>query len=235
MRFATVFFLLLASPVFAAPPPKEPESVKLKRLWGEMIDSDKDCTFTLDGDKLKISVPGKSHLFRAAMHGGGRGQEDNAPRTAKTVTGDFTVEVQFVQSIPAADAANAGALTSIGVYVLGGSSACAISRQHTSDAGGQVKAGNFRLQGRKTNSSTSGSRGASGDEATKPVTVRLVREGSKIQSKYSTDGKTWKSLWAGYEGEFPAEVTVGVFAENTGTKGLDAVFDGFKIDTGEKK
>jgi hypothetical protein len=142
--------------------------------------------------------------------------------------------VQLFQTVPTADAANAGALTGAGVYILGSDSACSIARHHTLDAKGKIRSTTFQLMGRKTNSSTSGGRGANNDEATKPVYFRLVREGNSISSKFGTDGKTWKPLWT-YEGEFPPEVTVGVFAENTGVKGYEAVFEGLKLDTGDKK
>src|SRR5262249_3402860 len=135
---ATLLSFLVALPALAAPPPKEPESTKLKRIWGETADFDKDCTFALAGGTLKISVPAKNHLFRASTHDGGRGQPDNAPRTVQTVAGDFTLTVQFVSTVPVKDAANAGTFAGAGVYVLGGAGCCSVSLHHTAGADGAV-------------------------------------------------------------------------------------------------
>jgi len=233
MLITSVVLLTLTLP-FAAPPPKEPEAGKLRRLWGETTDLDKDCTFSLDGEKLKITVPAKTHVFLASTHDGGRGRPDNAPRTEQKVSGDFTLTVQLAQTLPAADKANAGTFAGAGVYVLGGSACGTISLHHTAGADGAAGTSQFRLMGKTTNSSTSGGRNMAKGETDKPITLRLVREGNRIQSSYNTDGKTWKTLWT-YEGEFANDVTVGVYAENTGAKGYKAVFDGLKIDTGEKK
>jgi len=234
MTRVLLLVLLLAMPALAAPPPREPESSKLKRIWGEALDVDKDCTFSVEGEKLKIVVPGKNHLFRAATHDGGQSQADNAPRTSRTVSGDFTLSVEFTSSQPTEDKANAGTFAGVGVYVRADNSCCAMALHHTADANGAPKTAQFRLMGRKTNSSTSGTRQAGKDDVAKPVAVRLVREGNRVQTSYSTNGKTWKTMWS-YDGDFPGEVTVGVYAENTGGKGYDAVFEGLKIDTGEKK
>src|SRR4051812_14012018 len=113
--FRTTLILTLATyPAFAAPPPKEPEAVKLKRLWGDTTDPDKDCQFVLDGEVLKVTVPGKvNHQFTAARHSGRQGG-DNAPRTGKAVAGDFTLEVKLPAAVPGADAANAGASAGAG-------------------------------------------------------------------------------------------------------------------------
>jgi regulation of enolase protein 1 (concanavalin A-like superfamily) len=229
-----LLFLAIPTALAAAPPPKEPETAKLKRLWGETIDLDKDCTFALDGDKLKIGVPNKSHLYRATSHDGGRGQPDNAPRTEQKVSGDFTLTVQLTQTRPATDKENAGSFAGAGVYILGGAGCCSVSLHHTAGSDGAVNNSQFRLTGKTTHSSTSGARGTSKDEATKPIALRLVREGNQIKTTYSTDGKTWKTIW-NYDGEFAHDVTVGVYAENTGAKGYEAVFEGLKVETGEKK
>jgi regulation of enolase protein 1 (concanavalin A-like superfamily) len=233
LRVVVILFFLFGS-FAAAPPPKEPEAGKLRRLWGETADLDKDCSFSLDGEKLKITVPAKTHVFLASTHDGGRGRPDNAPRTEQKVSGDFTLTVQLTQTLPTADKANAGTFAGAGVYVLGGSACGTISLHHTAGADGAAGTSQFRLMGKTTNSSTSDSRGMAKGEADKPITLRLVREGNRIKSSYNTDGKTWKTLWT-YEGEFANEVTVGVYVENTGAKGYEAVFDGFKVDTGEKK
>jgi hypothetical protein len=231
---AVLFVLALSAPAAAAPPPKESDSVKLKRVWGDLVDPDKDCSFSLDGDRLRLSVPGKSHLFLASTHNSGRGGADGAPRTAKTVSGDFSLTVTWVQSRPTDDKANAGTFAGVGFYVRGGDACSSVHLHYTADDSGAYASANFILNGCTTNSSTRGTRQAGKDERTSPITMTLTREGNKVHTKYSLDGKKWKPMWT-YDGNFPPEVTVGVFAENTGTKGYDALFEGLKIEAGEKK
>ena len=56
--------------------------------WGTVTDPDKDCQFSIQGDKLGITVPAKNHNLHPA-----RGL--NAPRVLKKVTGDFSVQVKI--------------------------------------------------------------------------------------------------------------------------------------------
>src|SRR5262245_59887631 len=94
---ARVALLLLTTPALlaAAPPPVETAAVQLRRRFGETVDPDKDCTFTLDGEKLKVVIPGARHTL-----GTGSGVWTNAPRTMKRTEGDFAAEVTVVRSDP---------------------------------------------------------------------------------------------------------------------------------------
>ena len=56
--------------------------------WGTVTDPDKDCFFSIQGDKLGITVPAKNHNLHPA-----RGL--NAPRVLKRVSGDFSVQVKI--------------------------------------------------------------------------------------------------------------------------------------------
>src|SRR5262245_13596775 len=84
-----VTLLVLSIPVTlaAAPPPREDDAAKITRLYGEVIDPDKDCTFTLTGHKITIAVPGSDH-FLAWERG-----KTNAPRVMKEWEGDFRASV----------------------------------------------------------------------------------------------------------------------------------------------
>jgi hypothetical protein len=218
----------------AAPPPKELEAAKHKRTWGETIDADKDCFFIHDGEKLKVAVSGIHHVFRASLDNGGQGLSDNAPRTARKVKGDFTMTVKLLHTLPKPNVSNAGALSGAGVYVLGGDFASSVALHHIADVTGVARTAGYRLWNRKFNDSTSESCVATDDEVMKFVTIELIREGNKVAWRCNGVGNNWRPLRT-FDGEFPTEVTVGVYAENTGAKGYEAVFEGLKVETGEKK
>ena len=56
--------------------------------WGTVTDPDKDCLFSIQGDKLGITVPAKNHNLHPA-------REMNAPRVLRRVSGDFSVQVKI--------------------------------------------------------------------------------------------------------------------------------------------
>ncbi len=65
-----------------------------KGNWGDAVDPDRDCIFELDRreNKVRISVPGKTHILSAEI---GR---VNAPRILRDTKGEFDVSVQFAAS-----------------------------------------------------------------------------------------------------------------------------------------
>ena len=42
---------------FADPIPKESETAKLKRVWGELVDAGGGAKIKLEGNKMKMTVP----------------------------------------------------------------------------------------------------------------------------------------------------------------------------------
>src|SRR5262245_59319350 len=89
-------FLLTMSAaiVLAAPPPREDDAGKIQRLYGEVIDPDGDCKFTLTGSKISIKTPGTDHSLTVE-----RGKT-NAPRVLKEWEGDFRASVTVEANFP---------------------------------------------------------------------------------------------------------------------------------------
>jgi len=92
----TTFALLLFTPVLlAAPVPKETEKQKIERLYGKMVDPKGDSKFTLDGDKLVVTLPAnetRGHDYEGDPRRGTKGltKITTAPRVGQEVDGDFT-------------------------------------------------------------------------------------------------------------------------------------------------
>src|SRR5262245_23570907 len=70
----------------AAPIPKEDDAVRIRRVYGETIDPDRDCKFEMTGEKLRLTIPGKQHFVERKLY--------NAPRVAREIEGDFTLTVR---------------------------------------------------------------------------------------------------------------------------------------------
>jgi len=62
--------------------------------WGEVIDPDGDCKFSVEGEKLTIAIPGTDHALSVE-----RGQM-NAPRVLRDVEGDFVAQVKVSGPFP---------------------------------------------------------------------------------------------------------------------------------------
>jgi hypothetical protein len=63
--------------------------------WGRVMDSWRDCDVSLDRehDRLKIQVPGTSHVLSAEV------LPINAPRVVRHVRGDFTAGVRVLSRV----------------------------------------------------------------------------------------------------------------------------------------
>ncbi len=87
---------LSASTTVAAPVPKNKTRERIEKLYGNIVDPKGDCTFSLDGDKLDITLPANEVR-------GLSGTFDTAPRVERQVSGDFILTVRF--RIPLSDKA----------------------------------------------------------------------------------------------------------------------------------
>jgi hypothetical protein len=94
MLRAGALSLVLIGSAIAAPPPREDDAGKILRLYGEVLDPDNDCKFTLTGTKIAITVPGSDHIL--AFERG----KTNAPRVLKEQEGDFTATVTLDGGYP---------------------------------------------------------------------------------------------------------------------------------------
>src|SRR5262249_52083557 len=70
--------------------PQRRAPTRPEEAWGHAVDPDADCNFLKDpsGDKVRIIVPGKTHILSAEI-----GQV-NAPRILRDIKGDFDLRVR---------------------------------------------------------------------------------------------------------------------------------------------
>ncbi|MGL4420304.1 MAG: hypothetical protein ACRCZF_06550, partial [Gemmataceae bacterium] len=86
--------IVVLSVAVATPVPRETEAQRVTRLWGTFIDPDKGSSITLiDKIKLKMSSgPGPRGINPA-------NGLNNAPRTLRELTGNFTATVRIVNDV----------------------------------------------------------------------------------------------------------------------------------------
>lgn len=99
-RLALLLLLALPLLVFAAPVPKETEKDKMKRLFGEVADARKGYDFTLDGDKLVVTMAGNASENATS--------DEKLPRVEQQVKGDFEAMATLTFAPPKGKYADAG-------------------------------------------------------------------------------------------------------------------------------
>lgn len=223
-RLAVV--LLLASAAAAAPVPNNAaETEKITKLFGTPVDSDKDCRFRLDGEKLTITVPDKPHDLDPPLGA------VSAPRTARDLKGDFVVRVKVVCKPPdnpnPADG-KAGEYTA-GLVLYGDKEHAVrmdIARRVVANGPGesQVQTRTWQV-GASSGSATSDGRAT----PTTPLWLRITRRGNTVSSAYSHDGENWNTF-SNHTGELPAALKVGVMAAHSCDTGFTATFEGFAVE-----
>jgi hypothetical protein len=213
-------FLLTITATFAlgAPPPREDDALKIQRLFGEVIDPDGDCKFTLTGAKISITTPGTDHSLTFE-----RGKT-NAPRVVKEWDGDFrasvTVEANFPKSAKGV-VMGRNPFHGAGLLVYASDKTylqLQVARIQPADREPSFYASwELRIDGEWPR------RGKATDGLLphdKPVSLRIVRTGDRFDGSHSTDGgKTWTDLPA-IQTTLPAKVKVGILAGHNS----DAVF-----------
>jgi hypothetical protein len=223
----TVFHpLLILVLVAAAPPPKDTEADKLRRAWGETIDPEKDCTFKLDGDKLRIKIPETTHTLTP------EDGSSKAPRVRREVAGDFDVRVTVV-SVTAPDPGGPG--MTAGGLVVGPSIETFVGLSRYTPAGETDEATRptALFHHYRTTGTGTASFGIPPADRPKPLHVRLVREKNLVTGYTSPDGRTWDKRDSN-EVAWPDKVYVGVFTSHSTGKPVEGVFEGLQITKPEK-
>jgi regulation of enolase protein 1 (concanavalin A-like superfamily) len=214
--------LLLPAVALAAPVPKETEAEKIKRLFGTPADPEKDCKFTLDGEKLVLRTPEASHVFG---FGNGIG---NAPRVTRTVEGDFVATVRIRMAPPQPPQPyGPRMLFQAGLYVADSDTSFAFNTRAVEDQNGTIRRTGRHGAWVSGNQQFSGS---SGGGAFDPETtfLRVTRTGDTTQFGASADGKGWH-VFAGPKVQYGDKVTLGLFAANPGGLPFAAEFDQFTV------
>jgi hypothetical protein len=234
---AILLSFVVAVPVVAAPPPKDSATTKILRLFGEVIDPDKDCTISLDGERLRMSIPGTTHGIHFD------GSNNNAPRVLQDVTGDFVVKVKVVKTALPADYGPEG-LAGAGLIVTDADQAATFQRFHTiasTSGGGSNRVECYRFSSSFTDPPSAMKAGVfsmgghlPSGAADKPVYLKVTRTGSTVSTATSADGTAWVSD-SKHTLKLSRTVRVGVFANHSGKKPYEAEFESFTVSTPSQK
>lgn len=221
---ALLLFACVPIFAFAAPLPKESEAARMRRIYGEIIDKDKDCTFDMAGDKLRIKIPGKEHFVERKLF--------NAPRVAREYEGDFTVTVRVTfpirpaKGLEAHQAANA--IASAGVIAWSDDGEMVWIMRAEFPIGKEQRQGFLSNRVRPNVNEYHNLYGLN-LEHTEAAYLRLERKGNKVSPTYSPDGKKWYSTFE-VEVGWGKKVKIGMIAENGYKSPFLATFDEYKVE-----
>ena len=198
-------------------------SEREKRIWGDVVDPDRDCKFELEPreDKVRITVPGRTHILSAEI---GR---TNAPRILRELEGDFDVTVRVAGS-----SHPAGKPTTT-VYPPYHGAGLLIWQDQDNyvrlEIAADIQHGkarpyvNFELRKDGALAASSGIANPDGSNH-----LRLKRRGAEIYASFGPDGVRWTSF-SPVTAHLKDRLSVGVAAINSSTKPFTAEFEAFDV------
>lgn len=232
---------LSALAAVAAPVPPEDDAARMRQTYGVWADPDDDARYVLADGKLRIILPDRPGLDqkqgRQAAMMGVRSTRRNAglggaAAVRREVTGDFTatVRVSFPTRRKGPELFDTDITRVAGVGVWVG------EKEHLGVARVEKTALERRavaLQTIYTHPDGIRTAQAGASHIEEAVFLRLVRDGRKITTWGSRDGKEWAELDT-EEVEWPAAVRVGVYAKNVAGEAFTATFDQYTLTQPKK-
>jgi regulation of enolase protein 1 (concanavalin A-like superfamily) len=202
----------------------EGNKLQVLRGWGEVIDPDRDCHFSLTNGKLTISIPGTVHGLAVE-----RGNM-SAPRVLQEVSGDFVAQVEVSGAFaPGATSlvSERRAFQAAGLLLWQDSrNYVRLERAQLGVEGQTMTYASFELR-----SNGQIARFANASEHPLPGNVTLLkleRHGHKVSASVSSDGVQWTSLEPMVV-HFSKTVRVGVAAGHNTSTPLTAEFERFTL------
>jgi len=224
--------LPLLATALAAPVPKEKTALKMKRLYGELADARKGYDFTLDGDKLVLTMGANASETL---------EEKNPPRVEREVKGNFEVRVAanlcpVTEKDKRAEIGDGFVGAGLCVWADDGRSFVfgpAISSRQGVSAGGSFRRDQTSLKPKEWYCSF---------DRYDPQQVfanrhyRITRSEKELLMENSEDGKKWEPGII-HKIALPETVRVGLVGVNVTTCECQATFSDFSLTTpkGEKK
>jgi hypothetical protein len=219
---------LVAVASVAAPVPKESPAEKLKRLYGTCVDPDRDCAFTMQGDALRLRVGGGPHRLVPSTG------PSNAPRTVRTVEGDFTASAR-IRLVRPLHPDPPGVALHAGLFVTPADGSVVYFARRVLNPAGQ-KPQVTAINGVWSNGQLDGAGSAAADPFTaESVVFRIRRSGREITCDASEDGKSEWTRATVLTVALPDRVSVGVFAGHDGRSAFEAVFEKFVVAPAKSK
>jgi hypothetical protein len=220
---AAITCTLFLTSIHAAPLPKELKAPAIESLFGKPLDPSGQCEFTLRGEKLHIVIPGE--VESAATHLKG------APRTSRTVEGDFVAEVVVSYIPPKDEDGKATGHLGAGIAAwVDDQNYAFINRHHWPSGPGKPWSGGFDTHIHLPDANAL-SHGATceGTGPETPSRLRLSRRGNEFTTEESRDnGKTWNRTGK-IEGQMPAKLQVGAVAVNATKLKAEVIFESFGV------
>jgi regulation of enolase protein 1 (concanavalin A-like superfamily) len=198
--------------------------------WGNAVDPDGDCKFTVQKGRLSIGIPGVDHAL-----GFERGQM-NAPRVLRAVEGDFIAEVKVSGPFPAGAASLVTArrpFHGAGLLIWQDEkNYIRLERAEMVFEGRNLSYASFEAR-------SNGEFVRKGDGSELPLSegatnLRVERRGGNVYASISTDGIQWSSLQP-IAVELPNTVFIGVAAGHNTSSPFEPVFEDFKVFTEQMK
>lgn len=226
IRSTILAMLLIVSPALAEPIPKESEAAKLKRVWGELVDSGGGSKVKLEGEKLRLTLPAGDRVVYNQ-----RNNSRHAPYMTKTIRGDFVATVTVHRHSPPAEPGlgdRSNPLVGSGlIAIFDANTVTSYCRALTGANSSYQFRSTFRYP--QGSSMTSGGGGSPKNRNAESARLRMTRKGDSIKYEYSyDDGKTWQAFTVQTRATND-EAKVGVYAEHTVDAVTDAYFEGFEL------
>jgi regulation of enolase protein 1 (concanavalin A-like superfamily) len=228
LAFVAVPWLAVAAPV-----PKDDDAARLARIYGTKSDPDKDSTFDLSKDVLRIATPRRKP---APFVGVPRGPEfpdlalGTAARVWRDVEGDFTVTVRVAFALTFAKTKAESGLRVAGL-VIWSADTDYITAARTEWVNGTARE-MFCLFHRIGEGDTAESDNQ--DPVANSGFLRLERRGERITGSYSRDGKDWTAFLQKRKFNATGPLKVGVFAKHATEAPFEATFDQYTLTVAKK-
>jgi hypothetical protein len=220
---AVLASVICVTAAYTAPIPRELKSPAIERLFGTPSDPSGKCEFALQGETLRVVVPGDVECAATHLKG--------APRTSRIVEGDFVAVVKVSYHPPKDEDGKATGHFGAGLAAwVDDQTYVFINRHHWPAGAGKPWSGGFDTHIHLPDVNPV-SHGAT-CEGTGPELwglLRLTRKGNEFTTEESRDGgKTWNRTGR-IEGIVPGKLQVGVVAVNATKLKAEVMFEGFVV------
>ena len=202
----------------------KPKTEPMLKGWGQAVDPDGDCKFTLDQGKLTIKLPGTDHALAFER------KQMNAPRVLRDVEGDFIVQVKVSGEYPAgATSVVDGRVPFHGAGLLiyhDYQNYIRLERAELFSANMNVNYASWELR-------QDGKFERTGNTGDLPLTekeyyLRVERRDGKFYAGVSSDGVRWHGLEP-ITINLPSRLRVGVAAGHNTSSGYEVHFTEFRL------
>jgi serine/threonine protein kinase len=210
-------------PAPEGPAPEGQSGTASEDAWGQVVDPDGDCDFELDRNegKVRIIVPGKTHLLSAEIG------QINAPRILRGIKGDFDLSARIAgtnhpRGRPTTNMYSPYHGAGLVIWQDGENY---VRLEIATDLlnGRERPYVNFEYRKEGALAVSSGVRNEDGSNQ-----LRLKRRGDEIFASFGPDGVRWSSF-PPLTVKLNNRLKVGVTAINSSTKRLTAELEGFVI------